>query len=73
LLTHSGLQFGGAPINSGKQEHDGKLFTTRHCALGPQGDGSQGLSCGGEDKAKIKIIIFKIREVLNKLNHTVVS
>ena len=42
LLTHSGLQFGGLPMNSGKQEHEGESFATWHCAFGPQGDGWQG-------------------------------
>lgn len=44
LLIHSGLQFGGAPINSGKQEQDGESPETLHCELGPQGDGWQGLT-----------------------------
>lgn len=30
LLTHSGLQFGGDPINSGKHVQEGESFTTRH-------------------------------------------
>lgn len=42
LLTHSGLQFGGAPKKSGKQEHDGDSPTTLHCAFGPHGEGWQG-------------------------------
>lgn len=54
LLIHSGLQLGGEPVNSGKQEHDGELLITWHCAFGPQGDGSQGFCCGGTSNAKIK-------------------
>lgn len=42
LLTHSNLQFGGRPIDSGKQEQVYWSFTTRHCAFWPHGDGSQG-------------------------------
>lgn len=30
LLTHSGLQLGGAPTNSGEQEQEGELLTTLH-------------------------------------------
>lgn len=44
LLIHSGLQFGGAPVNSGKQEQDGESPITLHCELGPQGDGWQGFA-----------------------------
>lgn len=43
LLTHSGLQFGGDPENSGKHVQEGKLLTTSHRALGPHGDNSHGL------------------------------
>lgn len=52
LLTHSGLQYGGVPTNSGKQEHEGEPFETLHWELGPHGDGSQGLvgSTGGSSK-----------------------
>lgn len=42
LLTHSGLQLGGVPIKSGKQEHDGDSPETLHCELGPHGEGKQG-------------------------------
>lgn len=42
LLTHSGLQFGGVPKNSGKQEHEGDSLITLHSALGPQGLGWHG-------------------------------
>ena len=44
LLTHSGLQFGGIPINSGRQEHEGALLIIWHRALGPHGDGWQGFT-----------------------------
>lgn len=44
LLIHSGLQFGGDPMNSGRQEHDGDSPITLHWALGPQGDGSHGFT-----------------------------
>lgn len=42
LIVHSGLQFGGLPIYSAKQEHDGEPPMSRHCEFGPQGDGRQG-------------------------------
>lgn len=41
LLIHSGLQFGGDPINSGIQLQEGECPITWHSALGPHGDGSQ--------------------------------
>jgi len=44
LLTHSGLQSGGLPIKSGKQEQEGALFTISHLLLNPHGDGMQGLT-----------------------------
>lgn len=43
LLTHSGLQFGGVPEKSGKQEQEGELFTASHREFGPQGELSHGL------------------------------
>ena len=42
LLAHSGRQFGGDPMNSGRQEHEGASLKTWHWALGPHGDGWQG-------------------------------
>lgn len=44
LAMHSGLQFGGLPINSFKQAHDGELPTSLQMELGPHGDGSQGFT-----------------------------
>lgn len=46
LTKHSGRQFGGAPIISGKQLHTAWLSSSRHCEFNPQGDGVQGISCG---------------------------
>jgi len=43
---HSGLQFGGEPIKSGKQEHEGDCPLTWHCELGPHGEGTHGCSTG---------------------------
>lgn len=37
--THSGLQLGGEPTYSLKQEHDGKSPITLHSEYGPQGEG----------------------------------
>lgn len=42
LLIHSGLQFGGDPTNSGRQEQDGCPFISLHWEFGPHGDGLQG-------------------------------
>lgn len=42
LLTHSGLQLGGAPKNPGKHEHEGDSLDTLHWELGPHGEGRQG-------------------------------
>lgn len=39
LVMHSGRQFGGDPINSARQEHEGESPMTLHSELGPQGDG----------------------------------
>ena len=46
LLIHSGLQFGGLPVYSGKQEHNGDSLTILHWAFEPQGDGWQGFTFG---------------------------
>lgn len=43
LETHSGLQFGGDPINSLRHEHDGESPIARHSEFGPQGDGWHGV------------------------------
>lgn len=42
LLIHSGLQFGGDPIYSCKQEHEGESLITLHSELGPHGLGLHG-------------------------------
>ena len=42
LTTHSGLQSGGFPIYSGRQEQTHTPFTSRCWLFGPQGLGSQG-------------------------------
>jgi len=49
---HSGLQLGGDPMNSGKQEQDGVSPFTWHCELGPQGDGTHGFSTGSGSATK---------------------
>lgn len=56
LLTHSGLQLGGVPINSGKQEQDGLSPATWHWEFGPQGDGWQGFFGGIGTSAKMIIM-----------------
>lgn len=42
LLIHSGLQFGGEPMNSFKQLQDGDSPIGRHSEFGPHGDGWHG-------------------------------
>lgn len=46
LITHSGLQFGGEPINVWRQEHDGIPLMFLHSAFCPHGDGWHGSLCG---------------------------
>lgn len=61
LLIHSGLQFGGVPINSGKQEHEGESLMTLHSAFEPHGDGWQGfvwIVMGSSSKKKGVKIYF---------------
>ncbi|KAI9586453.1 hypothetical protein GQX74_002300 [Glossina fuscipes] len=61
LLTHSGLQFGGIPINSFKQLQEGFSPLARHSEFAPQGDGWQGSfslfdnSGKTKDKANFKL------------------
>lgn len=43
LLTHSGLQLGGVPMKSDKQEQEGDWLFSRQIEFGPQGFGSQAL------------------------------
>lgn len=52
LKRHSGLQFGGLPINSDWHEHTAWLFFSRHILLGPHGDGVHGYT-GSEKSYKI--------------------
>lgn len=50
FVIHSGLQFGGLPIISGRHEQEAWSPTTRHWAFDPQGDGwhgSEGGDCNG--------------------------
>lgn len=47
LITHSGRQFGGIPINSAWHEHTACWFTSWHWLYGPHGDGSHGFIRGG--------------------------
>lgn len=46
LTKHSGWQFGGEPIISGKQLHTAWLSSSRHWLFRPQGDGVHGVSGG---------------------------
>lgn len=47
LITHSGLQVGGAPTNPFMQLHTACILFSRHWLFGPHGDGLQGLLMGG--------------------------
>lgn len=58
LLMHSGLQFGGDPMNSGRHEQEGESPATLHIELGPQGEGSQGLIITNGTSAKIATMQF---------------
>lgn len=58
LLIHSGLQFGGEPINSRRQEQDGEAPFTLHTALGPQGEGLHGFMGTGGTFAEIEILQY---------------
>lgn len=42
LTVHSGLQPGGLPIYSGRQEQTACPFTCLHWLFGPHGEGLQG-------------------------------
>lgn len=57
---HSGLQLGGEPVYSGKQEQDGEPFISLHWAFGPQGDGMHGLSGSTTGSATKKLIIVYV-------------
>lgn len=66
MLIHSGRQFGGLPIKSGRQEHDGESFISLHWALGPQGDGWHGLILTGSSCAKI-VMYLKTFLIINQV------
>jgi hypothetical protein len=55
LTTHSGRQFGGEPIISGRQEHwQRSPITLGGLLLRPQGFGSQGSATSGSITAKME-------------------
>lgn len=58
MLTHSGRQFGGEPINSVKHEQEGEPFIFLHCEFGPQGVGIQASVWIGSSIAKIDLNRF---------------
>lgn len=43
FILHSGRQFGGLPLYSGKHMHEGEPPISLHCEFGPHGDGMHGL------------------------------
>jgi len=62
---HSGLQFGGDPVNSGRHEHDGVSPFTWHCEFGPQGDGTHGLPAGSGNATVNRRILIKLHTSLS--------
>lgn len=44
FMVHSGRHVGGLPMYCGKQEQEGDPPISRHCELGPQGEGTHGLT-----------------------------
>lgn len=60
LETHSGRQFGGRPIKSGKQEQEGEPFIILQAEYGPQGDGSHGLTGLISKMAAVKYVYIYI-------------
>lgn len=56
--AHSGLQLGGLPMKVERHEHDGVPPMSRHSALGPHGDGTQGLPITGVASTVNKIKAF---------------
>lgn len=61
LITHSGLQFGGTPIKSGKQEHEGVSPIIWQTELGPHGDGWQDGGFGVEGSTSTAKYIINVR------------
>lgn len=63
LTTHSGRQFGGEPLNEGKQEHTACPFISLHWLLAPQGVGLQGFvsNTWAENKAKYFQILMILK------------
>lgn len=57
LITHSGLQFGGAPIYPSRQEQAGLDPETWHWEFGPQGFGAHGFSGTTDGLAGAKSIL----------------
>lgn len=51
-MLHSGLQFGGLPRYSGRQEQLGIPPISLHCEFGPHGEGTQGFCISGFTKIK---------------------
>lgn len=70
LLTHSGRHFGGAPIYSGKHEHDGDVPCTWHCEYGPHGDGTHGFRIGSSSISALIIILIILNVFIIFYNNT---
>lgn len=62
LVTHSGLQEGGAPIYPGTQEQTAWPFTWRHWEFGPQGEGWHGF-VSSSAKDRIDAYILTISDI----------
>lgn len=68
LLIHSGLQFGGFPVNSGKQEQEGEPFISLHIEFGPQGDGIHGLMFKGISTEILKLLYYLFKSMQTIVN-----
>lgn len=73
LAIHWGLQFGGLPMNSFKQEQDGVLLITWHCEFGPQGLGWQGFTGTGVSSKRMKFRHKMVQEIYLNFNCELVA
>jgi len=61
LITHSGLQVGGAPTNPFMQLHTACILFCRHWLFGPHGDGLHGLLIVGAIRKDLNYWIKMLR------------
>lgn len=58
LEMHSGWQYGGEPLYSGRHEQEGISLMTWHWAYGPQGEGWQGFIAGATGPRVTNVFYF---------------